>query len=78
MLPFDGIADWKGIVDRLHRERYEGILTFELKPQSNPGRHTNDAYQNWSAEEFYRHAYARAKRVLELSMSVDGGKGTKS
>ena len=66
MLPFDGIADWKGIMDRLRRECYEGILTIELKQKSNPGRCTNDAYQNWSAEEFYRHAYERAKRVSEL------------
>lgn len=66
MLPLDGVADWTGIMDRLRRERYEGILTFELKPFNNPGRHTHDAYAGWSAEEFYRHAYERAKRVSEL------------
>ena len=65
-LPFDGVADWKGIVSRLRRENYEGILTFELKLKNNPGRHTHDAYQEWSAEEFFTHAYERARRVAEL------------
>jgi sugar phosphate isomerase/epimerase len=66
MLPLDGIADWAGIMARLRREKYEGILTFELKVANNPGRHTNDAYQNWSAEEFYRNAFERAKQVSQL------------
>lgn len=66
MLPLDGVADWKGIMDRLRREKYEGILTFELKPFNNPGRHTHDAYLGWSAEEFYRHACERARRVSQL------------
>ena len=66
MLPLDGIADWAGIMARLRRERYEGILTFELKIANNPGRHTNDAYQAWSTEEFYRKAFERAKQVAQL------------
>ena len=66
MLPLDGIADWAGIMARLRREKYEGVLTFELKVANNPGRHTNDAYQNWSAEEFYRNAFERAKQVSQL------------
>jgi sugar phosphate isomerase/epimerase len=66
MLPFDGIADWQGIMNRLRREKYDGILTFELKVANNPGRHTNDAYQTWSAEEFYQKAFERAKRVSQL------------
>lgn len=66
MLPFDGVADWMGIMARLRRENYEGILTFELKSKNNPGRHTHDAYASWSAEEFFLQAYARARRVAML------------
>jgi sugar phosphate isomerase/epimerase len=66
MLPFDGIADWQGIMNRLRRENYQGILTFELKTANNPGRHTHDAYQGWSDEEFYRNAFERAQRVSQL------------
>lgn len=66
MLPFDGVADWKGIMERLRREGYEGILTFELKIANCPGRNTNDAYLAWSLEEFYRQAYERACRVASL------------
>ncbi|MBQ8432187.1 MAG: sugar phosphate isomerase/epimerase [Clostridia bacterium] len=67
MLPLDGIADWAGIMHRLRRERYDGILTFELKRCNNPGRHTNDAYEQMSAPEFYCNAYERACRVAALA-----------
>lgn len=66
MLPFDGIADWTGIMSRLRRENYQGILTFELKPTNNPGRHTHDAYASWTMEDFYRHSFERALRVAAL------------
>ena len=66
LLPFDGIANWQGIMDRIRREGYEGILTFELTDQNKPGKHTHDGYASWSVEEFYKQAYERAVRVAAL------------
>ncbi len=66
LLPFDGAADWQGIMDRIARHGYEGILTFELTVKNKPDKHYHDAYAAWSAEEFYAHAYERAKRVAAL------------
>ncbi len=65
-LPFDGKADWQGIVNRLKRDNYEGFLSFELILDNRPNKHTHDEYQKWTAEEFFANAYARAKRVAEL------------
>lgn len=66
LLPFDGIADWKGIMDRIRRHNYDGILTFELTSKSKPGKNTHDAYTPWSFEQYVAEAYARAVKVSEL------------
>ena len=66
LLPFDGIADWKGIIRRLKKAGYEGSLTFELTSLNKPDRHTHDGYANWSFEEYLAQAYARAKRIQDL------------
>ena len=66
LLPFDGVADWQGIMDRIRRDGYEGMLTFELKDQNKPGKHTHDRYASWSVEEFYKQAYERAVKVAAL------------
>ena len=63
LLPFDGIADWPGIMERLRRHHFEGPLTFELTRLNKPERHTHDAYAAWDYDEFLRQAYARAVRV---------------
>lgn len=66
LLPFDGRADWQGIMDRIVRHGYEGILTFELLIKNKPIHHYHDAYAAWTAEEYYAHAYERACRVAAL------------
>lgn len=66
LLPFDGKADWQGIMDRIARHGYEGILTFELTTKNKPNHNYHDAYAAWTAEEFYAHAYERATRVAAL------------
>ena len=66
LLPFDGGNDWQGIMDRISRHAYEGILTFELTIKNKPEKHYHDAYAAWSAEEFYANAYERARRVASL------------
>lgn len=66
LLPFDGIADWKGIVKRLNSCGYNGELTFELNKKSKPGRHENDGYSQMNLLLFLTEAYKRAKKVAAL------------
>ena len=66
LLPFDGIGDWADIAARLKRCRFTGPLTFELKRDSKPDRHENDAYARMSMEEYVTNAYMRACRVAAL------------
>lgn len=66
LLPFDGIADWQGIADRLNRIGYKGELTFELTRWNKPDRHTHDIYADLDVEGFVKAAYARAQRFRDL------------
>ncbi|MCR5754986.1 MAG: sugar phosphate isomerase/epimerase [Acetatifactor sp.] len=66
MMPFDGKADWRGIADRLNREKYEGPLTFELTCLNKPGRHTHEIYSTLSPAEFFKKAYDKAVEVEKL------------
>ena len=66
LLPFDGIADWQGIADRLDNCGYDGILTFELNRYSKPNRHENDFYREMPIEKYLTLAYMRACRVASL------------
>ncbi len=66
LLPFDGIANWQGIADRLDKCGYNDILTFELITKSKPDRHENDIYQKMTTEEYLAEAFKRACRVASL------------
>lgn len=66
LLPFDGVADWDGIVKRLNEHNYDGILTFELKTKSQQDRHENDKYAEMPIERYITAAYERACRVATL------------
>lgn len=66
LLPFDGIADWQHIVDRLDRCGFEGPLTFELNRLSKPDRHENDFYRDMPLENYLTLAFMRACRVAAL------------
>jgi len=66
MLPFDGIADWQGIADRLDRSGYQGELTFELKRDTTLNGCTLPIYGNIGVEEYLTQAYIRACRVAAL------------
>lgn len=68
LLPFDGIADWKDIVERMNRHQYRGPLTFELKVRNSEGRHEHDGYLKMSYEEYIWEAYKRACKVGALKM----------
>ena len=66
LLPFDGIADWKNIAERLNKYNYNDILTFELTTKSKPGRHENDIYDKMPLKEYLAEAFKRACRAAAL------------
>ena len=66
LLPFDGAADWRGIRERLRKYGFQGPLTFELRKESRPGRHTHDRYAQLDYAAFMRLAHRRAVQVMEL------------
>lgn len=66
LLPFDGIADWNSIAERLKNINYTGVLTFELNTVSKPGRHENDRYFSMPIAEYISVAYSRALKVALL------------
>ena len=70
LLPFDGVADWKNIADRLNLHGYNGYLTFELLKKSKPDRHENDFYEEMTLEAYVTEAYKRACRVAALKTRV--------
>jgi len=61
LFPFDGIADWKGIAQRLKKVGYNGILTFELTIANKPGRHTHDQFETMSVPEILKLAHQKAR-----------------
>ena len=58
LLPFDGVADWQSIANRLNKWNYQGILTFELKKTAY--------YQHMTFDEYLQEACARIRRVTAL------------
>ena len=68
LLPFDGIADWEDITNRLNAYGYDGILTFELNKRSKPDRYDNDIYASMLLEQYVTEAYKRACRVAALKL----------
>ena len=65
-LPFDGIADWQGIADRLVKCGFEGPLTFELKLRTTLNGCKLPVYGDITPEQYYTQAYIRACRVAAL------------
>lgn len=63
LLPFDGIADWDHIAQRLKVCGVPEFLTFELNRESKPGRYDNDLYARMSPELYIAESYKRACRV---------------
>ncbi|MBQ3222810.1 MAG: sugar phosphate isomerase/epimerase [Clostridia bacterium] len=44
LFPFDGVADWPGIAQRIRKTGFDGYLTFELTVYNKPNRATHDRY----------------------------------
>ncbi len=63
LLPYDGIADWDNIIERLNRSKKLDVLNFELKIQSKPNRHENDVYGEMSLEHYFTEVYKRACKI---------------
>lgn len=66
LFPFDGIADWQGIADRLKKVGYNGILTLELTDQNKPGRNTHDRYNHLSMQEKMNLAHEKAVQFAKM------------
>ena len=66
LLPFDGIADWNGIADRLKKANYQNHLTFKLTSKSKPERNTHDIYAHLDLEGFTALALERAKKFRAI------------
>ena len=66
LLPFDGVADWQRIADRLNAAGYSGDLTFELTSKNKPERNTHDRYSHLDYKGFVTLALQRAKRFREI------------
>ena len=66
VLPFDGINDWKSVINRMDKAGYDGIYSMELTRNSKPNKHTHDIYAAWSLEEFLAEALNRMHRMVAL------------
>lgn len=66
MMPFDGLADWQGIANRLNAANFKGDLTFELTGQNRPERHTHDIYAALGMKEFLALALQKAEKFRAM------------
>jgi sugar phosphate isomerase/epimerase len=62
LLPYDGIRDWNRTAADLDTCGFQGVMTFEVKRLSKPGRHENDIYCEMSIENYIAEAFKRACR----------------
>lgn len=62
LLPFDGIADWEKIAERLKESTCPECITFELVSTNKPERNAHDRYQGMTFSEYVNEAYKRALR----------------
>ena len=63
LLPYDGIADWDDIIQRLKNSQHMEVLNFELGLISKPNRHENDIYSQMGLELYFTEAYKRACKI---------------
>ena len=70
LLPFDGIADWEGMAERINRCDYNGTLSFEVISKGRPTRTENHIYSHLTPQEYVNLAYERAVRFRELLNTV--------
>ena len=66
LMPFDGVADWQGIADRLARVNYAGELTFEMSLASKPGKNTHDIYAHYDIYGYFAAVYQKAQQFAQM------------
>lgn len=64
LLPFDGLIDWAGTINKLKKCRAIDFLTLEV--DFNPQHEKSKIYNNLTAEEYIRTAYERAVILLRM------------
>ncbi len=69
LLPFDGVADWDGIAERLNKCGFDGMLTFEINGKGRKGDCPNKIYHSLTFEQYVNKAYEHAVKFRELYMS---------
>ena len=62
----DGIVDWKGVMTRIRKTGYSGILMCELTQSARPGLEPLIRYSKMSTEEFATFALERAREIVKL------------
>lgn len=68
LTPGDGLVDWGGVMDRIEKTPYRGILMCELTLKNKPNSNLHDKYRAMSLEEFYAFAYGRALRISQRKL----------
>ena len=67
LMPTDGIADWRGIMERIRKTGYNGVLMSELSYSDTPGKNgIIHKYTELSVEEFMREAYKKIKTAISM------------
>ena len=66
LLMGDGIADFAGVMSRIRKTDYSGILACELTFGNKPGKNTHDGYAAMGHEQFYALALERMREVTSL------------
>ena len=67
LMPTDGIADWHGIMERIRRTGYNGILMSELSFANKPGKNgIEHKYAEMSVEEFMHEAYKKINSAISM------------
>ena len=62
----DGIVDWKGVMTRIRKTGYSGIIMCELTQTARPGLEPLIRYSKMSTEEFATFALTRAREIVKL------------
>lgn len=62
----DGIVDWKGVMSRIRKTGYSGIIMCELTQNARPGLEPLIRYSKMSTEEFASFALNRAREIVRL------------
>ncbi len=66
LLPFDGVKDWTDAMARLKKTGFDGVLTSELKIDSEIDKEFGTGYADMAFEDYVGEVYKRARRLAEL------------